>query len=60
MYVYADLNEFMCWLNEWYSQKVSREGGTVAKKVWRNGAPSTRNPPKDASEWTVDAGMYTH
>jgi hypothetical protein len=33
MYVYADLNEFKCWLNEQYSQKVSREGGTVLKKV---------------------------
>lgn len=59
MYTYADLNEFMCRLDERYSQKVSREGGTVAKKVRRNGAPSIRNPPKDAPEWTIDAGMST-
>ena len=31
----------------------------MPKTVWRNGAPSTRNPPKDALEWTTDAGMCT-
>ena len=34
-----------------------QEGGTGAKKVQRNGAPSTKSPPKDAPEWTVDAGI---
>ena len=31
----------------------------MAKTVWRNGAPSTRNPPKDAPEWTTDTGVCT-
>ena len=31
----------------------------MPKTVWRNGAPSTRNPPKDAPDWTTDAGMCT-
>ena len=31
----------------------------MPKMVWRNGAPSTRNPPKDAPDWTTDAGMCT-
>ena len=52
-----DLNEFVRHLDERYNQKVLREGGTVAKKVRRNGAPSTKSPPKDAPEWTVDAGI---
>ena len=56
---FVDLNEFMSRLDERYTQKVSREGGTVAKKVRRNGAP-TRSPPKDAADWTIDAGMYMY
>ena len=27
MYIYADLNEFMCRLDEQYLKKVSRKGG---------------------------------
>ena len=39
-----------------YQEKVSKEGGTVARKVRREGSPSTSLPPVDAPEWTVIAG----
>ena len=44
-------------LDSRYNEKTSREGGTVAKKVCKEGSPSSKAPPVDAPEWTVDEGM---
>ena len=46
--LYADLNTFMQTLDSRYNEKTSREGGTVAKKVRKEGSPSNKRPPVDA------------
>ena len=38
--------------------KVSKEGGTVAKKVRKEGVPSS-HPPADGPAWTVGAEVRT-
>ena len=55
--VLLDLNEFMNRLDKWYNQTLLREGGTTVKKVQRNGALSTKSPPRDAPKWTTDTGL---
>ena len=54
--IYIDLNKFMDRLDKRYQDKVSKEGGTVARKIRKQGAPSASFPPVDAPEWTVVAG----
>ena len=50
LFFYTDLNRFMKTLDKRYSEKTSREGGTVAKKVREIGAMSTKSPPVDAPQ----------
>ena len=49
-----DLDLFVQKLDEWYPQKVSKEGGTVAKKIRWVGDPSRCHPPHGAPEWTLN------
>ena len=56
----SDLEEFISRLDKRYQMKVSREGGTVAKKVRKEGVPSTSGPPIGAPKWTVQAGVCSH
>lgn len=53
--LYADLNTFLSTLDKRYEKKVSREGGTVARKARITGAPSTSSPPDGAPQWTVSS-----
>ncbi len=53
LYVLIDLETFLYTLDKRYEKKVSKEGGTVAKKIWYIGSPSTSTPPAGAPQWTV-------
>ena len=51
--MYTDVNTFFYTLDKRYQEKVSREGGTVAKKVRQVGSPSESCPPVGAPRWTI-------
>ena len=63
----ADLNLFVQKLDERYHHKVSKERGTVAKRIRQIGDTSRCHPPPEAPEcmWTLNKdyifsdGVYT-
>ena len=49
-----DLDNFLATLDKRYTKKVSKAGGTVAKKVRVIGAPSKSSIPIGAPQWTIN------
>ena len=52
-----DLNKFLVTLDERYEKKVTKSGGTMARKTRIVGVPSTSPIPIGAAEWTIANGM---
>ena len=50
----SELTDFLTLLDTRYKEKVRKEGTFMARKVRHSGTPSTREPPVDAPDWTID------
>ena len=53
LYMISDLNTFLETLDERYTRKVSKSGGTVARKVREVGEPASSVIPIGAPQWMV-------
>ncbi len=49
----SDMNNFLSTLDRRYQKKVTKVGGTVAKKVRVTGTPSSTPVPSGVPQWTI-------